>query len=110
MGKLPDAQAQVVARLEQQDTRTGAINSIELLPNMTIGRSRECSIFLEDLAVSRVHATVQELTDGNFELLDNHSATGTFVNGQAIARRTLHTGDLIQIGEHQFVFRHLKGH
>ncbi|HTK10371.1 MAG TPA: FHA domain-containing protein [Ktedonobacteraceae bacterium] len=110
IGKKPDPQAHIIARLEQQNTRTGILHSIELLSNMTIGRSRECDIFLEDLAVSRLHATMRELADGRFELIDNRSATGTFVNGQAIAQCILRAGDSIQIGASQFTFRHAEGH
>jgi pSer/pThr/pTyr-binding forkhead associated (FHA) protein len=104
--KRPDDQAHIVARLEQQDARTGMLHTVELLSDMTIGRSRECDIFLEDLAVSRLHATMKELTDGRFELTDNRSATGTFVNGQAIAQCILRPGDSIQIGASRFTFRH----
>jgi pSer/pThr/pTyr-binding forkhead associated (FHA) protein len=88
-----------MARLERSDGST-----IELLPQMTIGRSRECSIFLDDLTVSRLHATLRENENGSFELLDNRSATGTFVNGRAMARCVLQDGDSIQIGANQFVF------
>ena len=52
----------------------------------TIGRSRECDIFLEDLSVSRLHATLHLLSDGSYEIEDRHSATGTFVNGLRITR------------------------
>ncbi len=72
---------------------------------MTIGRSRGCDIFLEDLAVSRVHATIRELEDGDYELTDNRSATGTFVNGRAMSRCILHDGDTVQIGASVFTFR-----
>ncbi len=100
IGKTPDPQA----RLDLQNAHTG-IQSVELLPKMTIGRSRDCNIFLEDLAVSRHHATLDELSNGEYELTDNRSATGTFVNGQAIVRTLLHEGDRIQIGATQFTFR-----
>ncbi len=102
IGKTPDPQA--IARLDLKNGHSG-IQSVELLPRMTIGRSRDCNIFLEDLAVSRHHATLHELTGGEYELIDNRSATGTFVNGQAIVRTRLHEGDHIQIGATQFTFR-----
>ena len=106
IGKTPDPQAAAVARLYRSHPRRGGTaSSIDLLPEMTIGRSRECDVFLEDLAVSRVHATIRELPDGTFEMVDNHSATGTFVNGKATARCVLHHGDVIQIGANQFTFR-----
>jgi pSer/pThr/pTyr-binding forkhead associated (FHA) protein len=92
------------AYLEVINTRSLS-SYIELLPEMTIGRSRESSIFLEDLAVSRLHATIRELPSGDYELLDHRSATGTFVNGRAMARCVLRDGDEIQIGSTRFVFR-----
>ena len=109
-GRTPDANLAAGARLEQQDTRTGLVRSIDLLPNMTIGRSRECDIFLEDLAVSRLHATIKELPNGYFEISDNSSATGTFVNGRGMIRCLLYAGDVIQIGASQFTFRYPPGH
>ena len=104
IGKEPDPQASAIARLEQGYSQTG-LQGIELLPQMTIGRSRNCNIFLEDLAVSRLHATVRELPDGDYELSDNHSATGTFVNGRSIVQVTLREGDQVQIGSATFTFR-----
>lgn len=103
IGKTPDAQPALVARLDVM-SGPAIVQSIELLPKMTIGRSRQCSIFLEDLAVSRHHATIEELPNGDYELVDNRSATGTFVNGRAMARCPLHDGDVVQIGASSFVF------
>ena len=105
IGQTPGAPSQVVARLDFSNAPPGSlVRSIELLPQMTIGRSRECNIFLEDLTVSRLHATIRELPGGNYEISDNHSATGTFVNGQLTTHRMLHEGDVIQIGASKLVF------
>ncbi len=103
IGQLPDAQPPTIARLELVSGRS-AVRSIELFATMTIGRSRDCDIFLEDLAVSRLHATISELPDGEFELVDNKSATGTHVNGQLTKRSVLHDGDMVQIGANAFKF------
>ncbi len=100
IGKTPDPQAHLDLKNGHSD-----IQSVELLPTMTIGRSRDCNIFLEDLAVSRHHATLNELASGEYELSDNRSATGTFVNGEAIVRKLLHEGDQIQIGATLFTYR-----
>jgi pSer/pThr/pTyr-binding forkhead associated (FHA) protein len=106
IGKAPDPNASVIGRLDLSGSRRGTgLRSISLLPEMTIGRSRECDIFLEDLAVSRVHASIRELPNGTYELTDNRSATGTFVNGRAMACCVLHEGDMVQIGSTKFVFR-----
>jgi pSer/pThr/pTyr-binding forkhead associated (FHA) protein len=80
------------------------VHSIEILPDMTIGRSRECDIFLEDLTVSRLHATIKECDHAEYEIVDNRSATGTFVNGRPIKRHKLQDGDMIQIGNTTFNF------
>ena len=104
IGKTPDPPTSTIAFLQTVNPGS-AVSSIELLPEMTIGRSRECDIFLEDLAVSRLHATIRELSHGTYEIVDNRSATGTFVNGRAMARCTLRAGDEVQIGASRFVFR-----
>src|SRR5579885_1838592 len=52
IGKVPDPHATTVARLDHIGAH-GTMHSIELPTEMTIGRSRDCDIFLEDLAVSR---------------------------------------------------------
>jgi pSer/pThr/pTyr-binding forkhead associated (FHA) protein len=109
MHKRFDPQASVIAKLHissqhasnQQDTP----RSFDLQPEMTIGRSRDCSIFLEDLAVSRVHATIRQMPDGSYELEDHQSATGTLVNGRAVTRCRLQEGDVVQIGANRLTFR-----
>ncbi len=104
-GKEPDPPITVtIASLLPANGQNGA-RTIEMLPGMTIGRSRECDIFLEDLTVSRLHATLNELAHSVYEIVDNRSATGTFVNGRAVTRHTLQDGDVIQIGNSQFTFR-----
>jgi len=88
-------------------TLRGTLRSYEVLSEMTIGRSRECDIFLEDLAVSRLHATIHQSPDGGFEIEDHRSATGTFVNGLRITRYRLLEGDIVQIGSNRLTFRRL---
>lgn len=82
------------ARLQFTNLQSN-VRSIEILPDMTIGRSRECDIFLEDLTVSRLHATIKECDHAEYEIVDNRSATGTFVNGRPIKRHKLQDGDVI---------------
>lgn len=105
MGRPKDPATGPSARLDVPGMQSDEIlRSIELLPKMTIGRSRNCNIFLEDLVVSRYHSTINELASGDYELVDNKSATGTFVNGQAITHTILQEGDVIQIGTNKFIF------
>ncbi len=99
-----DPATSTFAKLDISISR-GAMRSFELLPDMTIGRSRECDIFLEDLAVSRLHATIRQSPDGGYEIEDNHSASGTFVNGMRITRYRLLEGDAVQIGSSRLILR-----
>lgn len=103
LAKQQEPQPIAVAKLDLI-SRRGFVQSFEVLPDVTIGRSRDCSIFLEDLAVSRLHATIRQLPDSSYELEDHRSATGTFVNGLRIARCLLNEGDVIQIGASRMIF------
>jgi hypothetical protein len=74
---------------------------------LSIGRSRESDIFLEDLAVSRLHASIISQGNGNFALRDEGSANGTKVNGQQVNKYQpypLQDGDKIQLGQTVLVF------
>ena len=104
--KRADPNSSAIANFDLVTVR-GTLRSYEVLSEMTIGRSRECDIFLEDLAVSRLHATIHQLPDGGFEIEDHRSATGTFVNGLRITRYRLLEGDNVQIGSNRLTFRRL---
>lgn len=74
---------------------------------LSIGRSRESDIFLEDLAVSRLHASIISMGNGNYALRDEGSANGTKVNGQMVNKYQpypLQDGDKIQLGQTVLVF------
>ena len=70
----------------------------------TIGRSPDCDIFLDDVTVSRKHAVLVE-RDGVFEIEDQGSLNGTFVNRERIdSPKRLETGDELQIGKYRLSF------
>lgn len=78
--------------------------------HISIGRSRESDIFLEDLAVSRLHATIYRDEMGGYRLRDEHSANGTSVNGQRVsAEVALQEGDEVQLGQTILVFMRRQG-
>src|SRR5215471_6336664 len=104
--KLADPSNSAIAHFDLMTLR-GTSRSYEVFSEMNIGRSRECDIFLEDLAVSRLHATIHQLPDGGFEIEDHRSATGTFVNGLRITHYRLLEGDVVQIGSSRLTFRRL---
>jgi FHA domain-containing protein len=71
----------------------------------TIGSSPQCDIYLfKDTRVTPRHALVHAIT-GGFELEVSQPSAGTHVNGQAITRVRLRSGDVIQIGSTTFSFQ-----
>jgi pSer/pThr/pTyr-binding forkhead associated (FHA) protein len=69
----------------------------------SIGRSADSAIFLDDVTVSRTHATV--LKNGHeFVLKDAGSLNGTYINNVSIAEHTLVSGDEFQIGKFHLLF------
>ncbi len=62
------------------------------------GRHPECTIFLDDITVSRLHVTFVR-RDGGFDVRDEQSLNGTYVNGERVDEQRLATGDELQIGK-----------
>jgi pSer/pThr/pTyr-binding forkhead associated (FHA) protein len=82
--------------------RAGETFPIETGP-ITIGRSPECSIFLDDVTVSRKHAVFSQ--DGErWRLEDQGSLNGTFVNRERVETAELDDGDELQIGKYRLTF------
>jgi hypothetical protein len=71
--------------------------------SLTIGRDPASGIFLNDITVSRHHATL-DLADGTVAIADAGSLNGTYVNGVSVDRAVLSTGDSVQVGRFQMVF------
>lgn len=62
-----------------------------------IGRATTNEVVIDDAAVSRLHAVIQQQGFGSFSI-ENRSGNGTFVNHQKIDKAPLSDGDLITIG------------
>lgn len=67
------------------------------------GRHPESDIFLDDVTVSRQHATFERSAD-QFVVKDVGSLNGTYVNRERIDDSVLQTGDEVQIGKYRLVF------
>ena len=66
---------------------------------ITIGRSSENDISINDPNVSRHHCQIIQHDDGHFTIADLGSANGTFVNGKRIyGNATLFPNDMLLIG------------
>jgi two-component system NtrC family sensor kinase len=73
-------------------------------PRLTVGRDSGNAIRLDDTEVSRRHAVLELVSEG-YCLADLASSNGTFCNGQRVDRRLLHSGDRVQLGKTQLLFR-----
>jgi pSer/pThr/pTyr-binding forkhead associated (FHA) protein len=74
---------------------------------VTVGRSPESNIFLDDVTVSRRHAEIfkREQSEGRgFRIRDAGSLNGTYVNRVRVDSVDLRNGDEIQIGKYRFKF------
>ena len=68
----------------------------------TIGRATNSDIFLDDITVSRKHATISFEQVFNFS--DAGSLNGSYLNNERISTSVLKSGDEIQIGKFHLVF------
>lgn len=71
---------------------------------LSIGRSPQCDVFLNDMTVSRSHACV-EPAEGGYVIRDANSFNGVWVNNASIDERRLENGDVIQIGAFCLVYK-----
>jgi hypothetical protein len=87
--------------------RSGGGRAGETFPleneRVTIGRSPDCDIFLDDVTVSRKHAVFRR-EGGRYHVSDVGSLNGTYVNRERIDEVALQTGDEVQIGKFRLVF------
>lgn len=70
---------------------------------ISIGRSSENDISVENLAVSRHHANVIRV-NGTYYIEDLDSSNGSFVNGVRVTKTELANKDVIAIGKHELYF------
>lgn len=71
---------------------------------LTIGRVADNDVVVDDLLVSRHHATVQLGSPGTAVVVDLGGRNGTFVNGLRVARSALLPGDRLTIGRQTFSY------
>lgn len=69
----------------------------------TVGRHPEADIFFDDVTVSRRHAEITR-SGTVFELVDQRSLNGTYVNGERVDRAVLTNGAELRIGKFRLNF------
>ena len=70
---------------------------------MTIGRSPDAQVFLDDVTVSRDHAVLVHRA-GSWFLDDSGSLNGTYVNRKRIDSHRLEDGDELQVGKYNLTY------
>jgi pSer/pThr/pTyr-binding forkhead associated (FHA) protein len=70
---------------------------------MTIGRSPDAGVFLDDVTVSRNHALLVRRRDGLY-IDDLGSLNGTYVNRRRIESHKLANGDELQVGKYKLTY------
>jgi pSer/pThr/pTyr-binding forkhead associated (FHA) protein len=70
---------------------------------ISIGRTSENDIVLENRGVSRRHAQI-EFNDNAAVIIDNESLNGTFVNNRKISEEILRDNDIVTIGKYNLVY------
>jgi pSer/pThr/pTyr-binding forkhead associated (FHA) protein len=69
----------------------------------TVGRSGSSEIFLDDVTVSRTHATISK-QGKSYVLKDEGSLNGTYINNLSVTEHVLVSGDEFQIGKFHLLF------
>lgn len=70
---------------------------------LSFGRAPDNVIDLDDSECSIYHAVIR-CTAGGFSLEDQRSTNGTFVNGSRVPSHILNDGDVVTIGQQEFLF------
>jgi pSer/pThr/pTyr-binding forkhead associated (FHA) protein len=98
MADLPVGTAVLIVRSgPQAGTRFALTGDVTRL-----GRHPESEIMLDDITVSRRHASVERTPEG-YVVSDAGSLNGTYVNQERIDRAVLHHGDELQVGKFRLV-------
>jgi hypothetical protein len=88
--------------------REGEIVALDL-DVVSIGRSPDNELFLDDVTVSRHHARVIRDSSG-YVVEDLNSLNGTYVNRRRIEHQGLSDGDELQVGKYKMAFIEQAGH
>ena len=81
---------------------------IDIVGSLTIGRSPENSLQLNDLQVSRRHCVLQQTPKGTI-IKDLGSGNGTFIGEQRILEYRLAEGDVVKVGPFNLRYQAAQG-
>lgn len=108
--ELTDVEQSAIAALPSGSAlllvRSGALAGARYLLDTdvtTVGRHPEADIFFDDVTVSRRHAEITR-TGTTFEIIDQRSLNGTYVNGDRVDRSPLADGSELRVGKFRLNF------
>jgi pSer/pThr/pTyr-binding forkhead associated (FHA) protein len=73
-------------------------------PQTSVGRDVDSGVFLDDITVSRAHASFERRDADEWFVRDVGSLNGTYVNGEQVDQTKLASGDEVQIGKFKLTF------
>jgi putative peptide zinc metalloprotease protein len=86
------------------DLLLGDATRVPLAGRVTLGRSPDATVVLDDPSVSRLHAQIRQGDGGEPVVEDAGSSHGTFVDGVRVRKPTrLHDGARIRLGDSELV-------
>lgn len=74
---------------------------------MTAGRGTDVTFYLDDVTVSRLHVRFAR-TSAGWQVTDEGSLNGTYLNRERIESAPLRSGDELQVGKYRFLI-HVAG-
>ena len=86
-----------ITKGSKYDLKTDATETV-------LGRDPKSTIFLNDMTVSRNHASIL-FEQGEWIIRDNGSFNGVWVNNKNINTKVLQSGDIIQLGNFSLEFK-----
>lgn len=81
----------------------GGRSEMLISPLVTLGRSHDNTIVLDDPYVSRYHAQLR-LRFGVYTFFDIHSQAGSFINDVRVHEHRLQSGDVIRLGHTRILY------
>lgn len=75
--------------------------------SMTAGRGNDVTFYLDDVTVSRLHVRFTRTSSG-WQVTDERSLNGTYLNRERIDSSPLRSGDELQVGKYRFLI-HVAG-
>jgi pSer/pThr/pTyr-binding forkhead associated (FHA) protein len=71
---------------------------------ISIGRSLDCDLWIEDARLSRRHCQIDREGDTGWAIEDLGSRNGTYLHGHRVLRHDLVEGDVIRLGHTEIAF------